>query len=41
MAGETSGPSEQEIQMVTLEKKFDKLLNFVQLMVRRNLDDED
>ena len=41
MAGETSGPSEQEIRMVTLERKFDELLNFVQLMVRRNLDDED
>jgi hypothetical protein len=41
MAGETSGPSEQEIRMVAFERKFDELLNFVQLMVRRNLDDED
>ena len=41
MARETSGPSEQEIRMVALEQKFDELLNFVQLMVRRNLDNED
>jgi hypothetical protein len=43
MAGETSGPgpSKQEIRMVALERKFDELLSFVQLIARRNLDDED
>ena len=42
MAGETSGPgpSEQEIRMVTLERKFDKLLSFVQLIAKRNPDGE-
>jgi hypothetical protein len=42
MAGETSGPgpSEQEIRMVALERKFDKLLSFVQLIAKRNPDDE-
>ena len=42
MAGETSGlgPSEQEVRMVALERKFDELLSFVQLIVRRNPDGE-
>jgi hypothetical protein len=42
MAGETSGPgpSEQEIRMVALERKFDELLGFVQLIAKRNTDDE-
>uniref|UniRef100_A0A2N9ETJ5 Uncharacterized protein n=1 Tax=Fagus sylvatica TaxID=28930 RepID=A0A2N9ETJ5_FAGSY len=42
MAGETSGPgpSEQEIRMVALERKFDELLSFVQLIAKRNTDDE-
>ena len=42
MAGETSGPgpNEQEIRMVALERKFDELLSFVQLIAKRNADDE-
>jgi hypothetical protein len=42
MAGETSGPrpSEQEIRMVALERKFDEPLSFVQLIAKRNPDDE-
>uniref|UniRef100_A0A2N9GQ01 Reverse transcriptase domain-containing protein n=1 Tax=Fagus sylvatica TaxID=28930 RepID=A0A2N9GQ01_FAGSY len=42
MAGKTSGPgpSEQEIRMVTLERKFDELLSFVQLIAKRTLDGE-
>uniref|UniRef100_A0A2N9EGY2 RNase H type-1 domain-containing protein n=1 Tax=Fagus sylvatica TaxID=28930 RepID=A0A2N9EGY2_FAGSY len=42
MAGETSrpGPSEQEIRMVAFERKFDELLSFVQLIAKRNPDDE-
>uniref|UniRef100_A0A2N9HJ15 Retrotransposon gag domain-containing protein n=1 Tax=Fagus sylvatica TaxID=28930 RepID=A0A2N9HJ15_FAGSY len=42
MAGETSGPgpSEQEIRMVALERKFEELLSFVQLIAKRNPDDE-
>uniref|UniRef100_A0A2N9FJW1 Uncharacterized protein n=1 Tax=Fagus sylvatica TaxID=28930 RepID=A0A2N9FJW1_FAGSY len=42
MAGETSehGPSDQEVRMVAFKRKFDELLNFVQLMARRNLDGE-
>ena len=40
MAGETSGlgPSEQEVRMIALERKFDELLSFVQLIARRNPD---
>uniref|UniRef100_A0A2N9GG57 Uncharacterized protein n=1 Tax=Fagus sylvatica TaxID=28930 RepID=A0A2N9GG57_FAGSY len=34
------GPSEQEIRMVALERKFDELLSFVQLIAKRNTDDE-
>uniref|UniRef100_A0A2N9HHR4 Uncharacterized protein n=1 Tax=Fagus sylvatica TaxID=28930 RepID=A0A2N9HHR4_FAGSY len=42
MVGETSepGPSEQEIRMVALERKFDELLSFVQLIAKRNTNDE-
>uniref|UniRef100_A0A2N9G1N4 RNase H type-1 domain-containing protein n=1 Tax=Fagus sylvatica TaxID=28930 RepID=A0A2N9G1N4_FAGSY len=42
MAGETSGPepSEQEIRMVALERKFDELLSFMQLIAKRNPDNE-
>uniref|UniRef100_A0A2N9FX97 Retrotransposon gag domain-containing protein n=1 Tax=Fagus sylvatica TaxID=28930 RepID=A0A2N9FX97_FAGSY len=42
MAGETSGPgpNEQEIRMVALERKFDELLSFVQLIAKRNPNDE-
>ena len=42
MAGETSGlrPSEQEIRMVTLERKFDELLSFVQLIAKQNPDND-
>uniref|UniRef100_A0A2N9HFP0 Uncharacterized protein n=1 Tax=Fagus sylvatica TaxID=28930 RepID=A0A2N9HFP0_FAGSY len=42
MAGKTSGPgpSEQEIRMVTLERKFDELLSFVQLIAKRTPDGE-
>jgi hypothetical protein len=41
MAGETSGSDDQELQMVTLEQKFDELLNFVHLMVKRDSEMED
>ena len=42
MAGETSrlGPSEQEIRMVALERKFDELLSFLQLIAKQNPDNE-
>jgi hypothetical protein len=42
MAGETSGPgpTEQEIRMIALERKFDELLSFVQLIAKRNPDGE-
>uniref|UniRef100_A0A2N9GM77 Retrotransposon gag domain-containing protein n=1 Tax=Fagus sylvatica TaxID=28930 RepID=A0A2N9GM77_FAGSY len=36
MAGETSGPDEHEVRMIALERKFDKLLNFVHLMYADN-----
>jgi hypothetical protein len=35
MAGETSGPNEQEVRMAALEHKFDDLLAFVHMMVKR------
>ena len=41
MAEETSGFDEYEIQMIALERKFDELFNFVQLMVRWDLETED
>jgi hypothetical protein len=41
MVGETSEPGEHEVQMIALERKFYKLLNFVYLMVKRDLEMED
>ena len=41
MAEETSDPGEHEVQMIVLEQKFDELLNFVHLMVKRDLEMED
>uniref|UniRef100_A0A2N9HB36 Retrotransposon gag domain-containing protein n=1 Tax=Fagus sylvatica TaxID=28930 RepID=A0A2N9HB36_FAGSY len=35
MAGETSGPNEQEVRMVALEHKFNDLLAFVHMMVKQ------
>jgi hypothetical protein len=35
MAGETSGPNEQEVRMAALEHKFDDLLAFVHMMVKQ------
>jgi hypothetical protein len=40
MVGETSGPSEHEVRMIALERKFDELLNFVHLMVKRDAENE-
>ena len=40
MARETIGPSEYEIQIVALEQKFDDLLTFVCLMVKRDTESE-
>ena len=42
MARETGGPgpSEQESRMVAFKRKFNELLSFVQLIARRNPDDE-
>ncbi len=40
MAREIIGPSEYEIQMVDLEQKFDNLLTFVRLMVKRDTENE-
>ena len=36
MEGETSGPNEHEVRMATLEHKFDDLLTFVHMMVKRD-----
>ena len=36
MVGETSGPNEQEVWMAALEHKFDDLLAFVHMMVKRD-----
>ncbi len=41
MAEETSDPGEHEVRMIVLERKFDELLNFVHLMVKRNSEMED
>ena len=35
MAGETSGPNEQEVRMAALEHKFNDLLAFVYMMVKQ------
>ena len=40
MVGETSGSDDQELRMVTLERKFDELLNFMHLMVKRDSETE-
>lgn len=40
MAREMSGPSTQDICMASLEEKFKDLLNFVHLMVKRDVDNE-
>ena len=40
MTGETSGPSDQDICMALLEQKFDDLLTFVHLMVKRDAENE-
>uniref|UniRef100_A0A2N9FN68 Retrotransposon gag domain-containing protein n=1 Tax=Fagus sylvatica TaxID=28930 RepID=A0A2N9FN68_FAGSY len=36
MTGETSGPSAQDIRMASFEEKFNDLLNFVRLLVKRD-----
>uniref|UniRef100_A0A2N9HIL8 Retrotransposon gag domain-containing protein n=1 Tax=Fagus sylvatica TaxID=28930 RepID=A0A2N9HIL8_FAGSY len=36
MMGETSGPSAQDIRMASFEEKFNDLLNFVRLLVKRD-----
>uniref|UniRef100_A0A2N9FS67 Reverse transcriptase domain-containing protein n=1 Tax=Fagus sylvatica TaxID=28930 RepID=A0A2N9FS67_FAGSY len=41
MAEETSDPGEHEVRMIVLERKFDELLNFVHLMVKRDSEMED
>ena len=40
MARKTSGPSEHEVWIIVLECKFDDLLNFVHLMVKRDVENE-
>jgi hypothetical protein len=40
MAGEKSGLGEHEIWMVALEQKFDDLLTFIHLMVKRDAENE-
>ena len=40
MAGETSGPSAQDISMASFEEKFNDLLNFVRLLVKRDTENE-
>ena len=40
MARETSGPSEHEVWIIVLECKFDDFLNFVHLMVKRDVENE-
>ena len=40
MAGETSGPSAQDIRMASFEEKFNDLLSFVRLLVKRNMENE-
>ena len=40
MAGETSGPSAQDIRMVSFEEKFNNLLNFVRLLVKHDMENE-
>uniref|UniRef100_A0A2N9EKQ8 Retrotransposon gag domain-containing protein n=1 Tax=Fagus sylvatica TaxID=28930 RepID=A0A2N9EKQ8_FAGSY len=40
MTGETSGPSAQDIRMASFEEKFNDLLNFVCLLVKRDTENE-
>uniref|UniRef100_A0A2N9FK39 Uncharacterized protein n=1 Tax=Fagus sylvatica TaxID=28930 RepID=A0A2N9FK39_FAGSY len=40
MMGETSGPSAQDIRMASFEEKFNDLLNFVRLLVKRDMESE-
>ena len=40
MVEETSESDEHEVRMIALERKFDKLLNFVHLMVRQDTKNE-
>ena len=40
MAEETSGPSAQDIRMASFKKKFNDLLNFVCLLVKRDTENE-
>jgi hypothetical protein len=40
MVGETSGPSAQDICMASFEEKFNDLLNFVRLLVKRDTESE-
>jgi hypothetical protein len=40
MMGETSGPSAQDIRMASFEEKFNDLLNFVRLLVKRDTESE-
>jgi hypothetical protein len=40
MTGETSGPSAQDIRMASFEEKFNDLLNFVRLLVKRDTKSE-
>ena len=36
MVGETRGPNEQEVRMAALKHKFDDLLAFIYMMVKRD-----
>jgi hypothetical protein len=40
MAGETSGPSAQDIRMASFEEKFNDFLNFVRLLVKCDTENE-
>ena len=40
MAGETSGPSALDIRIASFEEKFNDLLNFVRLLVKRDTKNE-
>jgi hypothetical protein len=40
MARETSGPSAQDICMASFEEKFNDLLNFIRLLVKRDTKNE-
>jgi hypothetical protein len=36
MAGETSGPNEQEVRIATLKHEFDDLLAYIYMMVKQD-----